>query len=65
MAVLMGYSTELYKKMVIPILLLVVSLFLIGMLFTYPAAADLRRTINSVGNAALLAKTASNIKTNI
>ena len=56
MAVLMGYSTELYKKIVVPILLLVVSLFLIGMLFTYPAAADLTRTINSVGSAALLAK---------
>jgi hypothetical protein len=56
MATFMGYSTELYKKIVVPILLLVVSLFLIAMLFTYPAAGDLTRTINSIGNAAILAK---------
>ncbi len=55
----MGYSTELYKKIVVPILLLVVSLFIIVMLFTYPSSKDLTRTITTIGNAAMNAKTAA------
>jgi hypothetical protein len=59
MATFMGYSTELYKKIVVPILLLVVSLFIIVMLFTYPSSKDLTRTITTIGNAAMNAKTAA------
>ena len=55
----MGYSAELYKKIVVPILLLVVSLFIIVMLFTYPASKDLTRTITTIGTAAMNAKTAA------
>ena len=64
MATFMGYSTELYKKIVVPILLLVVSLFLIVMLFTYPSQEDLKRTISTIGNAAMNAKAAA-LKANI
>jgi len=59
MATFMGYSAELYKKIVVPILLLVVSLFIIVMLFTYPSSKDLTRTITTIGNAAMNAKTAA------
>ena len=55
----MGYSTELYKKIVVPILLLVVSIFLIVMIFTYPSSEDLTRTINTIGSVAMNAKAAA------
>ena len=64
MATFMGYSTELYKKIVVPILLLVVSIFLIVMIFTYPSSEDLTRTINTIGSAAMNAKAAA-LKANI
>jgi len=60
----MGYSTELYKKIVVPILLLVVSIFLIVMLFMYPSSEDLSRTINAIGSATMNAKAAA-LKANI